>query len=359
MTAENVGQTAGLSVAGFARWGAGPSNRERNFYIALACAALLHASFLISAAQNGGAKRLGSESGADDAISVSLVTEQDLQSRVAMADAVSPPPGPVAPTQEKQPAKPQPQQPPQEQQPPTPPQPEQAKEEPQPPEPQPPPPEPQAQETPQPETAQPDVPQDSDPAKPEEQTVAKAEDLSPDSQPPDLFSLQDEDPSKMQSADKPQPKPKPKQETKHETKKPSTSKPAKKSSSSKSQKKKVAALDFSTQALAPSFSGGGGAAAFQRPPGITRSGLNDAFARAVIRALQQTMPQLSDTLGRVTVKIFLSESGNVVSVKLLSGSKDPSLNQDVVFAAKQTSYPIPPAGSNLADRTFMVTYIYD
>lgn len=352
MTAENVGQTAGLSIAGFVPWGAGRSSRERNFYIALALAALLHASFFVSAIRNGGAKRLGSEDGADNAISVSLVTEQDLQSKVAIADAVSPPPGPIAPTQEQQQAKPQPQQPPQKQQPEAQPQPEQAKEEPQPPEPQQPPPEPQAQDTPQP-----DLPQDTDPAKPEEEAVAKADDLSPASQPPDLFSLQDEDPTKLQSADKPQPKPKPKEESKQDAKKPSKSKAAK--ASSKPQKKKVAALDFSTQALAPSFSGGGGAAAFQRPPGITRSGLNDAFARAVIRALQQTMPQLTNTLGRVTVRIFLSESGNVVSVKLLAGSKDPSLNQDVVFAAKQTSYPIPPAGSNEADRTFMVTYIYD
>jgi periplasmic protein TonB len=361
MTAENVAQTGGLSIAGFARWGAGPSKRERNFYIALAVALILHASFFISAIQSGGdPKRLGAESGADDAISVSLVTEQDLQSKATVADEVSPPPGPVAPTQEQQQAKPPPQQPPQEQQPqpPTPPQPEQAKEEPQPPEPQQPPPQPQAQETPQPpDTPQPDAPQDADPAKPE--TVAKQEDTVPDSQPPNLFSLDDQDPSKQQSKDEPKPKPKtePKQETKRETKKPSTSKAAKKSSS-KSQNK-LAALDLSTQALAPSLSGGGGEAAFQRPPGITRSGINDKFARDVIRALQQTMPQLANTLGRVTVRIFLSDSGNVISVALLVGSKDSSLNQDVVFAAKQTSYPIPPAGSNEADRTFMVTYIYD
>jgi len=354
MTAE-VGQTGGLSIAGFARWGAGTSKRERNFYIALVVALILHASFFISAVQTGNAKRLGAEKGADDAISVSLVTEQDLQSKATVADEVSPPPGPIAPTQQQQQAKPPPQPQPQQQQPPTP-QPEQAKQEPQPPEPQQPPPQPQAQETPQPpDTPQPDVPQESDPAKPE--TVAKQEDTSPDSQPPNLFSLDDQDPSKQQSADEPKPKPKPKQEAKHDAKKPSTSKAAKKSSS-KSQNK-LASLDLSAQALAPSLSGGGGAAAFQRPPGITRSGLNDAFARAVIRALQQTMPQLANTLGRVTVRIFLSESGNVISVTMLAGSKDPSLNQDVVFAAKQTSYPIPPAGSNEADRTFMVTYIYD
>lgn len=345
MTAENVGQTAGLSISGFTRWGAGPSKRERNFYIALAIAAVLHASFFIHAAQNGDAKRLGSENGADDAISVSLVTEKDLESRATIDQPISPPPGPPPVTPQQAQPKPQPPQPQK------PPQPEEAKQEPQPPTP-PTPPQTQAQEKPQPDTPQPDTPQDADPAKPEEQ-VAKQEDTSPDSSAPDLFSLQDEDPSKMKS----ETKPKPKQEAKPETKKSSSSKSATKPPA-KAQKKKLADLDLSTQAIAPSFGGGGGAA-FQRPPGITRSGLNDAFARAVIRALQQTMPQLNGALGRVTVRILLSESGNVVEVRLLNGAKDSSLNQDVVFAAKQTSYPIPPAGSNLADRTFMVTYIYD
>jgi TonB family protein len=122
----------------------------------------------------------------------------------------------------------------------------------------------------------------------------------------------------------------------------------------------MASLDLSTpkNLMNPSF-GGGRSAGLQRPPGITRSGLNDAFARAVIQALQQTMPQLTDVLGRVTIRILLTESGNVAEVRLLAGAKNSSLNQSVVFAAKQTSYPIPPTGSNVADRTFMVTYIYD
>src|SRR5260221_13264739 len=94
MTAENVGQTAGLSISGFTRWGAGPSKRERNFYIALAIAAVLHASFFIHAAQNSDAKRLGSEHGADDAISVSLVTGKDLENRATIDQPISPPPRP-------------------------------------------------------------------------------------------------------------------------------------------------------------------------------------------------------------------------------------------------------------------------
>ena len=335
MIAEDAQQTAGLSIAGFSRWGEGASNRERNFYIALAVAALLHASFFIGAIATGHAKRLGSETGSDDAISVSLVTEADLKNRAMADEPVTPPPGPIAPTQEAPPPQPTQQ-----------PKPEQAQ--------------PEAQ--PEPPPTPPEEMAEPDPVKPE-QELAKLDDASPDSNPPDLFSLQDEDPTKMQSQPEPKPnpeaKPESKPEPKTETKKAAKAPPKQPSKQpSKPKKNEMAALDLSAPAI-PSFSGGGGGAAFQRPPGITRSGLNDAFARAVIRALQQTMPQLTDALGRVTVRILLSETGNVVEVKLLSGSKNPSLNQDVVFAAQQTSYPIPPAGSNLADRTFMVTYIYD
>ena len=35
------------------------------------------------------------------------------------------------------------------------------------------------------------------------------------------------------------------------------------------------------------------------------------------------------------------------------------LDQSVIFAAKQTSYPLPPGNSNVADRTFLITYIYE
>ena len=70
------------------------------------------------------------------------------------------------------------------------------------------------------------------------------------------------------------------------------------------------------------------------------------------------MPQLRDTQGRVTVRIILNENGNVQSVQVVRPSTAASLDQSVVFATKQTSYPFPPPNSNLADRTFLVTYIY-
>lgn len=323
-------QTADLTTAGFARWG-GSNKRERNFWIALACAAVLHASLFIGAV-NSKTKRLGDENGADNAISVSLVTEADLESRATVAEEPQPPPGqPPQPAQQ-----PQPQQPP--------PQPE-AKQEPQPPEPEPPKPEQQetkAEPAPQPE--------DVKPAEKPELKASKQEDPDPIDDASDLLSLQNENPANVKSAETPKPKPKAETETPKAAPKPAPKKP----------QKKVASLDLSTpkNLMQPSF-GGGRSAGLQRPPGITRSGLNDAFARGVIRALQQTMPQLVDVNGRVTIRILLSETGNVVEVRLLSGAKNSTLNQDVVFAAQQTSYPIPPTGSNLADRTFMVTYIYD
>jgi TonB family protein len=329
MSAEGMDQTADLTTAGFARW-SGSNKRERNFWIALACASVLHASLFVGAIASK-PKRLGDPSGADNAISVSLVTEADLESRATVAEEPQPPPGPPPqPSQQPQPEKPPPPKP-------------EAKQEPQPPEPQPP--KPEEQETKSEQAPQPD---DAKPADKPEQKVAKEEDPKAIDDAPDLLSLQTENPENMKSEEKPKPKPKTE-----------TAKSAAKSAPKKTQKK-MASLDLSTpkSLMQPSF-GGGRSAGLQRPPGITRSGLNDAFARAVIRALQQTMPQLTDVTGRVTIRILLSESGNVVEVRLLAGAKNSTLNQDVVFAARQTSYPIPPSGSNLADRTFMVTYIYD
>ena len=101
----------------------------------------------------------------------------------------------------------------------------------------------------------------------------------------------------------------------------------------------------------------GASSAVQRPPGITRSGENDEFARNVIRALQRTMPR-ERALGRVTVRIVLSENGSRADVKLLKSGGDPDLDFNVMFSARQTAYPFPPKNATLVDRTFTVTYIY-
>jgi len=112
-------------------------------------------------------------------------------------------------------------------------------------------------------------------------------------------------------------------------------------------------LSLPDAALAPA----GRSAAFARPPNITRSGENDEFGRGVIRALKRTMPG-SDKLGQVTIRLFLSETGNLLEARLVRSGGDPIMDQNVVFAAKQASFPIPPAGATVADRTFLVTYIY-
>jgi TonB family protein len=106
------------------------------------------------------------------------------------------------------------------------------------------------------------------------------------------------------------------------------------------------------------FAPQGRSAGFARPPGITRSGENDEFGRGVIRALRQTMPGARNSTGRVTIRFFLSEAGNLVEVQIVRSSGDSYLDQSVVFAAKQTSFPLPPSGSTVPDRTFLVTYVY-
>ena len=102
----------------------------------------------------------------------------------------------------------------------------------------------------------------------------------------------------------------------------------------------------------------GRSAAFARPPNITRSGENDEFGRGVVRASQADDARQRPALGQVTVKFLLTETGNMVEVRLIRSGGDPIMDQNVVFAAKQSSFPIPPAGATITDRTFLVTYIY-
>ena len=109
----------------------------------------------------------------------------------------------------------------------------------------------------------------------------------------------------------------------------------------------------------PDFSFAPLSAAMARPEGITRSGENDDFGRGVIRALRQTMPAHRGVNGRVSVRLFLNEFGNLAEVQVIRPSGDPVLDQSVAFAAKQSSFPIPPKGSTVVDRTFLVTYIYN
>lgn len=103
----------------------------------------------------------------------------------------------------------------------------------------------------------------------------------------------------------------------------------------------------------------GNSSSFARPVDITRSGENDEFGRGVIRALRQTMPSPWGLKSRVTIKFLLTETGQVAEMRLVQGSGYPLVDQSVVFAASHSSFPRPPRGSKVADRIFLVTYIYE
>jgi TonB family protein len=70
------------------------------------------------------------------------------------------------------------------------------------------------------------------------------------------------------------------------------------------------------------------------------------------------MPQLNQTLGRVTVRITLDLDGSLVSTQVVRASNIAGLDRSVVFATRQTSYPFPPRNARSADLVFLITYIY-
>lgn len=293
-------------------------NRQRGFRIALLCAFLFHSALLIEVNHNATGRRMGDTSGKDDAIAVELVTAADLASR----ELVATPPKGAAPTPPQPEAKPEPQQ-----------QPEPAKPDPQP-------------ETPPEKTAE--VPPPPAPKPPESKPAEQ-----PKSQIPDFTSvLQD-----LATAPQPSEEAKP-EAAKPEAAKPQETKPAeakppeKKAEPAKKKVARVTPPSSATDFVPPGRSSG-----VSRPPGITRSGENDAFGLGVIRALRATMPPPTGGLGRVTVRLILNENGDLINVTVLQSSGIPSLDQRVVFATKQTNFPLPPYKSTVADRTFLISYV--
>ncbi len=315
---ESAEHPSGIALAAGERWGSTAVAPDRVFWLALTAAALLHAALFVRIS-SALPRPAGDVSGVPEAISVAIVTDAELRAMTAVPEPASPPPGPVSAAKDAEPVTPPPAAPP-----------EQVPEQP--------PVEPSPVETmtkPEPDIKlQPTITE----ALPE---IVAGQGAEAEAQ------KAGEKPGEKLAQEKAEPKPQPTPPAKAKPKPPQPQRDAK--------------LDLSPPK--PSFaapSGGGGrSAGFERPPGITRSGANDEFARRVIQALQSSMPQLRDTLGRVTVRIILNDNGNVVDVQVVRPSQVPGLNQNVVFAAKQTSYPFPPPNSNEADRVFLVTYIYN
>jgi TonB family protein len=324
--------------------------RDRSFFISLACALCVHALIILGMLMsNGSARTLGTPEGANDAIAVEIVDGATLKDSMEPPTPDTPPPG----AQPQQTAaiqqQPQPPQPPQETQPP----PEPPVE---------PPPEPQAEATPPAEAATPPpTPQAAPPAE-SPPTPNPAEALSA----PDAPALADAPTADELKQPPPQeaPKQEPPKEAAKEAQKAEQKKQLQKQQQAKPQQQpakkrtQTSALDLSVPYDgAATESDSGSSSAVQRPPGITRSGENDEFARNVIRALQKTMPRERGR-GRVTVRIVLNENGSRADVKVIQSGGNPDLDFNVAFAARGTSYPFPPKNSTLVDRTFTVTYIY-
>jgi protein TonB len=274
---------------------------SRAFWIGLACAAAVHAVFIIGLVRHA-PRYLGDASGSPDAINVELVDEADLKSRET-GTGESPPPG--APT---------------------------------------PPPQPQAQESPPP---QPEAKQPAEKT-PEPKAEQPAE-AAPADQPTSVLPVEKE-----------KPKPAPPQDER--AKEGEQEKKAEAEAAAKMELKPPSQLDLSLpkeMSMATPFDDFGGASsAVGRPAGITRSGANDDFGRGVVRALKKTMPPATGTKGQVTIKLILDERGNIATLKLVHAAGIRDLDDGVMFSAQQASFPFPPQGATVADRTFLITYVY-
>jgi protein TonB len=293
------------------------SRNDRRFYAGLALAFMLH-SLLFAGFYGSPPRFIGDPGGSPDAINVALVTDAELRSLSSVPD--SRPKGPPAP-----PAPPP--QPPAEAAPaPTPP------------------PQPPAEATPAPEPPTPPTP-----------PAAQAPQPAPTPNPTPETAIADEALTLRPMEDLVAP---PQKKSDAKPAEPQKQEPPPRNQPPRPERQKTANLDLSPPAMFSAPAGGGGAG-LQRPPGITRSGENDAFARAVVSALQRTMPQLSDTRGRVTVRITLDMDGGVASTQVVRPSNVAGLDRSVVFATRQTSYPFPPRKAKPDDLVFLITYIYN
>jgi protein TonB len=352
---------------------AAPEARERKFWITLAIALFLHLAILIGIVRSPPAS-MGDPNSRPDAVSVSFVTEAELLDATTGADGggATPAPQPTPP--------PPPQAQPQPPEPPTPPQP----------------PEPQVLPQPAPPPAQqPKSEAEKAEPPPKSEELAKAEEEkapeSPvlrDSLPAEAVAEKKADEAERVKSDSEketketkeaqQPKETEAKETKEAKEaqqelaellklpdpatiqQPTPKQPSAKRQPQQQQQQKQAMrqpnMTMPPDAMTtPSLDGK--SAGVQRPAGITRSGANDDFARGVVRALRQTMPQMN-VLGRVTVRILINLNGNIQSVEVLSRSENTDLNRAIVFSTKQASFPFPPNGATELDRTFTITYIY-
>jgi periplasmic protein TonB len=299
--------------------------RQPVFWLALLAAALAHGALVIGIS-HAPPRHLGDPNGSDEAIDVELVDEDELRSMGSRQTPANAPPAPPA-AQAANPAAatPPPEQPPAETAPET-----------------------KPEATPPTDTAPQAVPEaKTEPAPPQKSAALPAfeTDVTQDTPPPEAVPKESKESVKSENPTKSEIPPK----------KESAAKPTPKTAVKPPAKLDLSVpFDMSMQSAA----GGASASAATRPPGITRSGANDRFGLDVIRALKKTMPPSEGVTGKVKVRIFLNERGNVAWVRVVDGSGDRLLDDSVLFSVRQSIFPFPPKGASEADRTFLVTYVY-
>ncbi len=314
---------------------AGLRRDDGTFRLALGLAMLAHALFFVSFL-SAPSRQLGDPSGIDGAVSIELATEADLRAAGTVSDSAGDPLRPSAEPEQASPA--------QAEVPPlfAPPIEQKAEQ-------QPPPQEKAAEPSPQPLSVPFPLPEFLKQPLAKSQPTPEGRFKPVDTEPPGQHTGEDK---KVQG----QPQKKAQTPTKQATK-PQEPRPAQ----PKQNPVLTTKLDLTLPPSAfvrQTFTSGNGGAGLERPAGITRSGENDDFAKGVIRALQRTMPQLSDVRGNVTVRITLDAKGNLASTVVTRPSSVAGLDQSVVFATKQSSFPIPPKNHVQADLVFLVTYLY-
>jgi protein TonB len=274
------------------------SSDSRRFMIGFTCAALLH-GLLIGAAFRSPPRIMGEKGGSPEGISVEVIDEADYRSRTTVPPREQPAPTPSTPS--AQPVIP----------------------------------------APTPQAAQPAPAPAPAPAQKKAATTPTLDDSSL----PGLLSTPQtlEQPSEKASRQ-------PDASEKHEAPATATTPPSKPRPKAKPDLETPSKSELTFVPVS---------AGVARPAGITRSGENDDFGRGVIRALRQTMPPHRGIYGRVSIRLVLNDMGNIADVQIVRHSGDPYLDQNVLFASKQSNFPLPPKGSTAVDRTFLVTYAYN
>lgn len=83
-----------------------------------------------------------------------------------------------------------------------------------------------------------------------------------------------------------------------------------------------------------------------------------AFIKAVVAALQETRPRRLNARARGTTRVVfaIAESGGLEFVRLAKSSGSSMLDETAIAAVRRSTFPAPPPGMTLAQRTYEVPY---